>query len=235
MPTKPIAKPIAKPKAGPKSKTAPVKTLKAASASTVKGAPKLPHSKKWRAASAKLIKNQLYSVAEAVKLAKETVVTKFTPSVELHVHVTHEARGAIQMPHQTGKTVRVATVTDAVLEEIAAGKINFDVLIAEPTQMAKLAQYAKTLGPKGLMPNPKSGTVTTDVAKVKQELEAGKSEYRTDAGKNIHLTIAKVDTADQQIIDNLELALKTLTPYKIKSATLATTMGPGIKLVLPEA
>ncbi|MDO8472176.1 MAG: 50S ribosomal protein L1 [bacterium] len=231
MPTKPIAKP----KAGPKSKTASVKATKAAASSKIKGTPKLPHSKKWRDASAKLVKNQLYSLADAVKLAKETVVTKFTPSVELHVHVTHEARGTLQLPHQTGKTVRVAVATDAVIEEIAAGKINFDVLIAEPTQMAKLAQHAKTLGPKGLMPNPKSGTVTTDVAKVKQELEAGKSEYRTDAGKNIHLTVGKADTADQMIIDNLDVALKAIMAYKIKTATLTTTMGPGLKLALPDA
>jgi len=226
---------ITKTKAGPKSKKAADKPEQVKNTDKkIVTAVKLAHGKKWRAANEKVAKDQRYVCSEAATLVKETAVSKFKSTVELHLHLSQEARGSMQLPHQTGKKIKVAVATDEVIDEIAAGKINFDVLIAEPAQMSKLAKHARTLGPKGLMPNPKSGTVTTDVDKAKQELEGGKIEFRTDAGKNVHLVVGNIDTAEKQLEENIDYVLNTLINYKIKSATLTTTMGPGIKLVLPE-
>lgn len=231
------SKVVNKPKAGPKSKPAVEEksTKKGAKKSTKKGAPKLPHGKKYRQVKELIVKGQAYELSEAVELVKKTATTKFVSAVELHAHLKQEARSSLQLPHSTGKTVKVAIATDEVIEQIAAGKIDFDILISEPKQMPKLAKFARALGPKGLMPNPKSGTVTEDVEKVKAELEAGKTEFRTDAGKNVHLLVGKVNSDTAEVVANTEASLKALSAFGLKSAHLTSTMGPAVKLVLPEA
>lgn len=220
-------KPVKKTKAGPKShlekeppkvKTGPV------------GEPKLPHGKKYRALVAKVDPVRLHPLEEAIALVKETSPTKFDATVELHAHLNQEARSHISWPHATGKKIRVATVTPELIEQVGKGKIDFDVLIAKPEQMAELAKLARVLGPKGLMPNPKSGTVTENVEKVKAELEAGRIEYRSDEGKNVHLVVGKVSQPPADLLENINTALTSLQTFGIRSVTLATTMGPGVKL-----
>ena len=223
------AKPTKKTKAGPKSRPAADKPEAKAQ---VVGAPKLPHGKKYRAAAEKVDVTKQYDLAEAIELAKTTATTKFDSAVELHVRVSQEARGAIHFPHSTGKTVRVAVAGAEVYDELAKGKINFDVLIAAPNEMPQLAKFARLLGPKGLMPNPKSGTVTDDLEKAKAELESGRKEYRTDAGKNIHLVVGRVSQSTDELVGNAQAALQALVSWGVKGATLTTTMGPGLKLHL---
>jgi len=230
-PVKIAKKPAKKTKAGPKSHQAEEPVT--ATPGKV-GTPKLPHGKKYRAAIVKVDAVKLYTLDEALALAKETTITKFDSAVELHVRVAQEARGAINYPHSTGKKVRVAVAGAEVYEELAKGKINFDVLIAAPSEMPNLAKYARSLGPKGLMPNPKSGTVTEDIEKVKAELESGRTEYRTDAGKNIHLVVGRVSQPVEELKANAEAALSALVSWNVHGAVMATTMGPGMKLQLEE-
>lgn len=222
---------IKKTKAGPKSKVA---LEKPATKVEKKPVVRSKHGKKYQAAVAKIAKNQQYALTEAVGLVKETTTTSFVSSVELHIQLRQEARSSVQMPHSTGKKTIVAVATDETIEQIAKGIIDFDVLIAEPTQMGKLAKHAKLLGPKGLMPNPKSGTVTDDIAKVKQELESGKTELRTDAGKNVHLVVGTVKTDSKEVEENCQAVMHALETYGVKAVTLSSTMGPGIKVALEE-
>lgn len=220
-------KSVKKTKAGPKSHKA---AEKPAAAPVKVNPPKLPHGKKYRGVVEKVDAAKQYDLAEALALAKETAVTKFDSAVELHVRVAQEARGSIHYPHSTGKAVRVAIAGEEVYAELAKSKVNFDVLIAAPSEMPNLAKYARLLGPKGLMPNPKSGTVTDDIEKVKKELESGRTEYRTDAGKNIHLVIGRVSQPIEELQANAEAALGALVSWGVRGASLATTMGPGMKL-----
>lgn len=218
-------------KAGPKSKRS-VRALKQAKAKVdIKPkAPKLPHSKRFRELQQQVDTNKVYALEAAVKLAKQTANTKFDATCELHIKLGQEGRGVVKFPHSTGHKIRVATVDDQTLEAISQGKIDFDVLIATPDKMPQLAKFAKTLGPKGLMPNPKSGTVTSDPDKVKQEIESGRFEYRTDEGKNVHFSVGKISQQKTEIITNINEAMKALQPLGIKTVSLSSTMGPGIKV-----
>ncbi|HEY1064235.1 MAG TPA: 50S ribosomal protein L1, partial [Candidatus Saccharimonadales bacterium] len=173
--------------------------------------------KKFRKAAELVEKDKAYSIEEAVELAQKTSTTKFDATVELHVrlgvdprHADQNIRDNLVLPAGTGKTVRVAVLADVddaatakkagadvagideILKDLDKGNINFDTLIATPTQMAKLGKYARVLGPRGLMPNPKSGTVTTDVAKAVSEAKAGRVEYRVDSTGIVHLGVGKV-------------------------------------------
>ena len=219
--------------------------------------------KAYRQAAGKVEKNKTYSLADAVKLATETNPSKFDASVEIHVRLGVDPRQADQnirstvvLPHGTGKAVRVAVLAadadadkakeagadiageEAVVKLLDKGTLNFDVLIASPQFMPKLGKYARLLGPKGLMPNPKSGTVSTDVTKAVAEAKAGKVEYRVDKQAAVHLSVGKVSFGTDKLLENANAFFASLQSQKpasikgvyVKSVAIATTMGPGIKV-----
>ncbi len=184
-------------------------------------------------------KNKLYDLKEAVGLVKQTSLTKFDGTVELHVCLNplslgekKDFRTGVTLPHGTGKEVRVAIADDKIIEEITAGKINFDVLVAHPSMMPKLAKVARVLGPKGLMPNPKTGTVSPDPEKRAKELTHGQVNIKTEPGNPmIHMPVGKVSFADKDIVDNVQAVLAALGS-KVSKVTLSATMGPGVKVQL---
>ena len=221
--------------------------------------------KKYVLASEKVEKGKFYSKEEAVKLAKETSTSKFDATVEVAVRLNldtkkadQQLRGAIVLPHGTGKTKKVLVITKGenatkakeagadfvgdvdMLEKIEKENwFGFDVMIATPDMMPLLGKLGKVLGPKGLMPNPKTGTVTTDVAKAVNEVKAGRVEYRTDSFGNVHSVIGKVSFTEQQLLDNLDAFMATILKVKpstvkgdyVKNIAITTTMGPGIKIL----
>jgi len=225
-----------------------------AEASADKGSKKVKKQKKTRVRSKRYIeaaslvdKTKTYPLADAVSLVKKTSLTKFDGSVELHINLNPAAlgdsprgeagkkdmRGSVSLPHGTGKQVRVVIADDAVIADIAAGKINFDILVAHPREMPKLAKVARILGPKGLMPNPKTGTVTEDTAKRAKELSTGKVNFKTEPDQPlIHLLVGKVSFEDKKLEDNVNAILDAVGRGKIAKATLASTMGPGVKISL---
>ncbi len=207
--------------------------------------------------------DKAYSLEEAVALAKKTSHVKFDASVELHINLSVDPRQADQnirdnlvLPAGTGRTVRIAVLTeddaaataagadiagvDNLLAELEKGVMNFDILISTPALMSRLGKYARALGPRGLMPNPKSGTVTNDVQKAIAEAKAGKVEYRVDSTGIVHLGVGKVSFTEAQLLQNVQAVLasiKSNKPASIKSsyfkaAHLATTMGPSITVDL---
>lgn len=186
-----------------------------------------------------------YTLTEAVDLAKKTSHVKFDATVELHVnlgvdprHADQNIRDTLVMPAGTGKDVKVAVADDALLAKLDKGEIDFDVLVATPEFMPKLGKYARVLGPKGLMPNPKSGTVTNDVDKAVAEAKAGRVEYRVDSTGIVHIGVGKVSFSPQQLTDNLNAVFVSIKNNKpnsvkgnyIKAAYLATTMGPSVAI-----
>ncbi|HUW21581.1 MAG TPA: hypothetical protein VMW41_02825 [Candidatus Bathyarchaeia archaeon] len=184
-------------------------------------------------ARAKVDLHKLYLLQEAVKLAKETSISRFPGSIDLHL-VAKEIglSGQISFPHPTGKEQRIAIADDKLIEQIKKGKLDFDVLIAPPSMMAKLAPLAKTLGPKGLMPNPKNGTISENPETAAKKL-AGKTQYRTEKkAPLIHLTIGRTDHSEQNLLENAKAAVNTIAPGNIKKAVLSATMGVGIKIDL---
>ena len=224
----------------------------------------MKHGKKY-SESAKLVEHlKLYDTAEAMDLIVKTAPAKFDETVELHVklgvdsrHADQQVRGAIVLPHGTGKKVRVAVFAkadkaqaalDAGAEIVGAedlmeriqkeGFMEFDVVIASPDMMGVVGRLGKILGPRGLMPNPKAGTVTPDVAKAVQEAKAGKIEYRLDKTNIIHCPIGKVSFGVEKLQQNFDTLLGAIVKAKpaaakgqyVKSCVVATTMGPGIKI-----
>ena len=222
--------------------------------------------KKYVDALSKIEKGRAYTKEEAVKLVKETTVSNFTASVELAVRLNldtkkadQQLRGAIVLPNGTGKTKKVLVIargenakkaveagadfvgdTD-MLEKIEKENwFEFDVMIATPDMMPLLGKLGRVLGPKGLMPNPKTGTVTTDVEKAVKEVKAGRVEYRTDSFGNIHGIIGNTTFSEQSLLENLDAFMSVLIKAKpatvkgdyIKNISIATTMGPGIKVAI---
>ena len=219
--------------------------------------------KKLREASKLIDASKDYSLSEAVELAIKTTTTKFDASVELHInlgvdpkHADQNIRGTVVLPAGTGKTVRVAVFAEAddvakakkagadiaggdeFLQQLDKEKIDFDVLIAAPQLMAKLSKYAKLLGPKGLMPNPKSGTVAADVAKAVTEAKAGKVEYRVDSNGIVHVAVGKVSFGADKLTQNITTLFASIKSAKpgsikgnyVKSIYLTTTMGPSARI-----
>ena len=215
-------------------------------------------SKGFRKAAEQIEKDKVYELKEALELATKTSSVKFDASVELHVNLGVDPRQADQniranlvLPQGTGKTVRVAAFTDDkvdgadisgvedISKELEKGTITFDVLVSTPANMAKLGKYARLLGPRGLMPNPKSGTVTTDVNKAVAEAKAGRVEYRVDSTGIVHLSIGKVSFGGAKLLENATAVMDSIKSNKpqnlkgnyIKAVHVTTTMGPSIKVV----
>jgi ribosomal protein L1 len=223
--------------------------------------------KKLRKAAELVEKDKQYSLKDALELATKTSTTKFDGTVELHVNLGVDPRQADQnvrdnlvLPSGTGKSVRIAVLAEGddaaaakkagadiaaheeLLKDLEKGKIEFDILIATPALMAKLGKFARTLGPKGLMPNPKSGTVTPDVAKAVSQAKAGRVEYRVDSTGIVHLGIGKVSFGTDKLLDNAQAVFASIKSNKpasikgnyVKAITVSTTMGPGIKVLISE-
>ena len=201
-----------------------------------KKAPKPPkkRSNNYKAKKALVNKEKLYPISEAVKLVKETSYSKFIGSVEAHINMKEKGlRGTVTFPHGTGKLIRVAVVDDKLLENLGAGKIDFDILVSHPQYMAKLAKFARILGPKGLMPNPKNGTISPEPEKVAKKLAGGQTQWKTEAeAPIIHMVIGKVDFEDKKLAENLEKLIASVNPDKINSVFIKATMGPSIKVKL---
>ncbi|MYS07489.1 50S ribosomal protein L1 [Streptomyces sp. SID6041] len=225
----------------------------------------MKRSKALRAADAKIDSEKLYAPLEAVRLAKETSSTKFDGTVEVAFRLGVDprkadqmVRGTVNLPHGTGKTARVLVFatgdraeaaiaagadivgSDELIDEISKGnRLNeFDAVVATPDLMGKVGRLGRVLGPRGLMPNPKVGTVTPDVAKAVNEIKGGKIEFRVDKHSNLHFIIGKVSFDDTKLVENYAAALDEILRLKpsaakgryIKKATVTTTMGPGVPL-----
>jgi len=195
------------------------------------------HGKKYRTVAEKIEKNKEYNLEDAVKLAIETNPAKFDATVEMHVKVNSKEkntiRGMVTLPGGATKEKTIKEVTSAnvddVIADVKAGKIDFDLMIVDIKVMSKIAQLAKILGPKGLMPSPKAGTVVDDVKKAAAELKGGKVEFRADKTNIVHMSIGKISFGETRIKQNFEAIIDHL-PKKIDSIYLTTSMGPSIKV-----
>jgi len=177
-------------------------------------------------------KNQTYPLEKAVGLLSQFKTSKFDESVELHINVKEKGiSGTLNLPHGSGKTLRIKIADDNLLSDVEKGKIDFDVLVATPDMMPKLAKIARILGPRGLMPNPKNGTVTPKPDEAVKKLSGGEIRFKTESkAPVIHLIIGKVSFGEAKIMENAKTAITAVGANKIKSATLTSTMSPGIKL-----
>jgi large subunit ribosomal protein L1 len=221
------------------------------------------HGKNYRNARATFDREQEYSPVEAVRMLKDMQTAKFDETVEVHFrlglnvrHADEQLRGTLMLPHGTGKEARVAVFAEGekakeaqeagadiigsadLAKRVEEGFTDFDVAIATPDQMGNVGKLGRILGPRGLMPNPKTGTVTMDVAKAVREAKAGKLEYRTDRGANVHVAIGKKSFGERELVENYAALLDEIVRAKpaaakgryIRQITLTSTMGPGIRL-----
>ncbi|MEU6115547.1 MULTISPECIES: 50S ribosomal protein L1 [Streptomyces] len=223
----------------------------------------MKRSKTLRNADAKIDRERLYAPLEAVRLAKDTSSAKFDATVEVAMRLGVDprkadqmVRGTVNLPHGTGKTARVLVFAtgdraaaaeaagadivgaDELIDEVSKGRLDFDAVVATPDLMGKVGRLGRVLGPRGLMPNPKTGTVTPDVAKAVTDIKGGKIEFRVDKHANLHFIIGKVSFDDTKLVENYAAALEEINRLKpsaakgryIKKATITTTMGPGVPL-----
>lgn len=224
----------------------------------------MKHGKKYVEAAKQIDRTVLYEAADAVALVKKTAVAKFDETIEVHIrtgcdgrHAEQQVRGAVVLPNGTGKKVRVLVFAkgDKVNEAEAAGAdyvggdelipriqndgwLDFDVVVATPDMMGVVGRLGKVLGPKGLMPNPKAGTVTMDVTKAVNDIKAGKIEYRLDKSNIIHVPIGKASFTEEKLQENLDALMEAIVKARpsalkgqyLKSITLTSTMGPGLKV-----
>jgi large subunit ribosomal protein L1 len=178
-------------------------------------------------------KTLLYSPEEAVKLLKRMKPAGFDETVELHLNLLEKGSFVLQLPQGTGKKIRAAIADDALIEKIQTGKIDFDILFAHPSMMPKLAKVAKILGPRGLMPNPKNGTITTNPQEEIKKLSGGQLRVKTESQAPIlHLVCGKLSFGEKELVENIKAVISSIGINKIKSATLNSTMSPGIKISL---
>lgn len=193
---------------------------------------KHPRSKRYLAAKAKIDKTKTYPIKDAVKLLREVSLAKFDPSVEFHASLTCEKlSGELSLPHGTGKKVKVEIATEATLTKLNDNVIDFDILVAEPMMMPKLAKYAKLLGPKGLMPNPKTNTISDQPEDLKKKLEGGALRYKSEPkAPLIHLIVGKLSFSDDQLIANINTVIATLQPKNLSLVHLCSSMSPSIKV-----
>ena len=224
----------------------------------------MKRGKKYVEAAKKIDRQTLYEATDAIALVKQSAVAKFDETIEAHIrtgcdgrHAEQQIRGAVVLPHGTGKTVKVlvfakgakADEAEAAGADFVGGEelipkiqnegwLDFDVVVATPDMMGVVGRLGRVLGPKGLMPNPKAGTVTMDVAKAIADIKAGKIEYRLDKTNIIHVPVGKASFTDEQLNDNFQSLMGAINKAKpaslkgqyIKSATITSTMGPGVKL-----
>jgi len=221
------------------------------------------HGKKYVEARGRIDRENLYSPVEAVKMLKELPAAKFDETVEVHFrlglnvrHADEQLRGTLMLPHGTGKEVRIAVFAEGdkareaqdagadivgsadLAKRIEEGFTEFDVAIATPDQMGNVGRLGRILGPRGLMPNPKTGTVTFDIGKAVSDAKAGKLEYRTDRGANVHVAIGKKSFDERALVENYAAVLDEVVRAKpaaakgryIRQITLTSTMGPGIRI-----
>lgn len=179
-------------------------------------------------------KNKLYSLSEAIELVKKTSFSRFTGSVEAHINVKEKGmRGTVSLPHGSGKQVKVVIADDSLIEKVQNGKIDFDIVVAHPSMMPKLARVARILGPKGLMPNPKAGTISPKPEEVAKKLSSGQMQWKTEAEAPIvHTIIGKTDFDSKKISENFNQLMKAIGPEKINSVFIKATMGPSVKIQL---
>lgn len=193
-------------------------------------------SKRYQEALMKIDHKKLYSIKDAVPLLRKITLTKFDPSVELHINCKEKGlRGTISLPHGTGKQVKVViadqSTVDKLVEKIEKGEIDFQALVAHPSVMPRLAKVARFLGPKGLMPNPKAGTISTTPEKIAKRLSEGEINWKTESDfPLIHQVIGKMSFKDSQLEDNYKAFIKSIGVLKITSITLKSSMSPGIKI-----
>ncbi len=224
----------------------------------------MKRGKRYQEAAKNIDRSVQYDVAEAIALAKKSAVAKFDETIEVHIrtgcdgrHAEQQIRGAVVLPHGTGKTVKVLVFAKGTkLDEAQAagadfvggeelipkiqneGWLDFDVVVATPDMMGVVGRLGRVLGPKGLMPNPKAGTVTMDVTKAVNDIKAGKIEYRLDKANIIHVPIGKASFTEEQLADNFQSLIAAINKAKpsslkgqyLKSCVVAPTMGPGVKI-----
>ena len=189
-------------------------------------------SQRYNASLLDLDKSKTYGLKDALELLSKFQKTKFDETIELHLNTVRSGiSGTLTLPHGTGKTTRVAIADEALLAEIETGKINFDILVATPDMMPKLAKVAKILGPKGLMPNPKNGTITAKPEEVVKKFEGGQISFKTEAkAPLIHMTVGKFSFGDKKLTDNITAAVGAIKIENIAKITLKSTMSPGIRV-----
>ncbi len=224
----------------------------------------MKHGKKYVEAAKQIDRMTQYEPSDAISLVKKTATAKFDETIEVHIrtgcdgrHAEQQIRGAVVLPHGTGRTIRVLVFAkgDKVAEAEGAGAdhvggeelipkiqnegwLDFDVVVATPDMMGVVGRLGKVLGPKGLMPNPKAGTVTMDVAKAVADIKAGKIEYRLDKTNIIHVPVGKASFSEEQLSDNFNTLMEAIVKAKpsvlkgqyLRSITLTSTMGPGVKV-----
>lgn len=179
-------------------------------------------------------RTQNYNLDQALEALKKFKKAKFDETVELHINVKEKATsGQVTLPHGTGKTLVIKVADDAIIAEVEKGKINFDILVATPSMMPKLAKVARVLGPRGLMPNPKNGTISDNTDEAVKKLSAGQITYKTEpVAPIIHIAVGKVSFEDKQLKDNINTLLSSVGVSNIKSVILKSTMSPAIKLTV---
>ena len=223
----------------------------------------MKRSKKYRAATEKYDVTNIYAPVEAMKIVRETSVTKYDSTVEVSLALgvdprkaDQAIRGTVNLPHGTGKTARVLVFAggeraeearaagadivgaDELIDEVAKGRLDYDAVVSTPDLMGKVGRLGKVLGPRGLMPNPKTGTVTNDVTKAVNDIKGGKIEFRVDKNSNLHFIIGKASFSADALLDNYVAAMEEVLRAKpssskgryIKKATVSTTMGPGVQV-----
>ncbi|MDD3498580.1 MAG: 50S ribosomal protein L1 [Candidatus Moranbacteria bacterium] len=222
----------------------------------------MKRGKKYKSVSEKIEKDKVYPIEDAIKIIKENKISKFDESVEVHLNTSidpkkgdQQIRGSVVLPHGTGKAKKVAVITgtkekeakeakadlvkgEDLIEDIKKGKINFDVLVATPEMMPKLAQVARILGPKGLMPNPKTDTVTEKVREAVEMIKKGKADFKNDNTGNVHQVIGKISFTEEQLKENFNSFIEAIESVKgegvkgkfISKAVICSTMSPAVKV-----
>jgi large subunit ribosomal protein L1 len=208
---------------------------KAAASETVvaKVVKKTARSPKYQAARAKVDRTKFYPLAEAIELVKQISYTKFVSTISLDLTLKEvESQIKVNFPHTTGRALRVAVVDEPLLAEIKEGKMDFDVLLTTPQYMPQLAKLARILGPKGLMPNPKNGTIVADPEKAKAELLGGKTILKTEKkAPLLHVTLGKTSMPTTELVENAEALMKVVGGRVVK-VVVSATMSPGVKILL---
>lgn len=212
------------------------KTEEVAVKKAVKPGKAKPRSKKYQEIVKDLDRNKAYSLSEAIDTVKKLSYTKFPATLEAHINTAQTGiRGLVSLPFVTGRKLQILAFegSDEIIEEINKGKVDFDLVVTTPQWMPKLAKVARILGPRGLMPNPKNGTITDDLKKTIEGFQSGKTEYKTEPkAPVIHIAMGKLNQPTAELSANIKTLLQTLGRTKVKQVRLAPTMGPSVKVAL---